>query len=812
MKHTLRIIRFSLLTVIVGASCVYAQMPAPAQEVFAAPVVVPTEPAAPAPQAEAIAPITTPLPAADASLAPLLQAPTLPSTTVTTGEQMVSQAAEDTTEIYLNFDNASIMSIINYLGEQRKINMIPHKDLEGVKVTLSSRTPMTLTKAWDAVLTMLELNGFSMIEVGGIYRVVQNANNGQEPLPIYSSAQGVEPESLPDNDMMIRYAYFLKNIKTDTAISILGKMIDEKNIQENRDLNVLIIKDSSINIKTAMAIIKELDSGGMREAIEVIPLKWTTAENVKKLFEEIIGQEGQDKVIKFNVGSQKEAAYFSPHTKILKDDIHNNLILLGTQKNITRIKDFLYKYIDVPIENAESRLHVKELNFMPAADMKAILEDIIKPPTGTTSEKSLMIEGGYKVFEDVVITAEQGEAGDDNKFGSGNRLIVAANKEDWSRIESFINMLDKPQPQVAIEIMIVDVTLKQVRALGAQMYGIKGKPLGKNINIEFTNLTSGRVKTSGNNSGGSYDPDQSYLTYIKDEVSSPTLVTLGKVPQKEGDSYSSDNIWGYLRAIMNIENNQVVSQPYLVVNNNHPGVFSTNTKRRVPGRLDPSKSITAVVAQDDVSATVEAKITPRINLAGVVDLSIDMTVEEFIASTQADQPSKTTRKMTTKAKLAVGEVLVIGGLTNSKQVESLYQTPVLSQIPIIGNLFKSKNKDKTETNLYVFIRPSIIKPKFEGNPDEYTQLKLDYAKYQLMKNDTYVEDKDPIQRWFFKPSNQTVKQKVGDYAKGILRPIDNFTYGKSRPVTVNLKQDPFFSVTETIAEAKNAKRQFTTQS
>lgn len=755
------------------------------------------------------------LPAAQPTVTP---PETLPAgaQAVTSGTQITGES-EGAAELYLNFDNASILSVINYLGEQKKANIIPHKELEGVKLTLSSKTPITLKRAWDVVLTSLELNGFSMIDVNGIFRIVQNANNGQEPLPFYSSAQGTEPESLPDSDVIIRYAYFLKNIKTDAAVGIVSKFLDEKSIMENKDLNVLIIKDAAINIKNALAIIKELDAGGMAESMELLPLKWTSAENVKKLFDEIIGQENQEKVIRFNT-TQKEASFFAQNTKILKDDIHNSLILLGTPKNITRIKEFVAKYIDIPIENAESRLHIKELSFMPAADMKAILDDIIKPPSGTTtSEKSLVIEGGYKTFEDVVITAEQDESGEDSKFGSGNRLIIAANREDWARIESFINMLDKPQPQVAIEIMIVDVNMRQIRSLGANIYGIKGNPLGKNINVEFTNVNPGAAprNTTGNTSDGddggnsqpSYNPEQSYLSYLPNETGSPSIITLGKAPEKNGDTLGVDNVWAYLRAVMNLENNQVVSQPYIVVNNNKPGKFSTEVNLRVKGKID-ARAINAVQAIENVTAKIEANITPRINLAGIVDLSVDLTIDEFTSTDlTSDQPEKTKRHITTKSKLGVGEVLIIGGLTNSRQSEVMYNTPVLSSIPILGNFFKSKRKDKQETNIYVFIRPSIIKPKFEGNPDEYTQLKLDYAKYQLMKNDSYVDDKDPIQRWFFKPSHQTIKQKVDDYSKGILRPIDNFTYGKSRPVTVNLQEDPFFSVSEAINQAKETKKQ-----
>lgn len=107
----------------------------------------------------------------------------------------------------------------------------------------------------------------------------------------------------------------------------------------------------------------------------------------------------------------------------------------------------------------------------------------------------------------------------------------------------------------------------------------------------------------------------------------------------------------------------------------------------------------------------------------------------------------------------------------------------------------------------MFIRPSIIKPRFEGAPDEYTQLKLDYAKYQIMKNDTYIQDRDPIQRWFFKPTNQTIKQRLSDAARGILRPVDDYTYGRGQPKSVNMQEDPYYRVSEALEQARSKREE-----
>lgn len=730
-------------------------------------------------------------------------------------QAIVIGAYKDTTpsqqeaNIYLNFENASLMSVINYLGEQKKINLIPNKELETTRVSLTTRNPLTLDRAWNVLLTLLETNGFTMIDVDSIYRIVPSKDNGKEPLPMYSSGTGTEPENLPDTDIVVRYVYFFKNMKAEVAQSILSKMISESNIVINKDLNICIIKDQCLNIKSAMKIVKALDIGGLSESISMIPLKWANADNVKKLFDDIIGQEKDERTIRFSsLITSKESTFFSSATKILAEPIKNSLILLGTQKNIEKIKAFIEKYIDLPIDDAASRLHIKELRYIKAQDIEPILNSIIQPPKGSaaTDKGAVVIEGGYKVFEDVIIAAETDDdgSGSVSKRGGGNRLIIACNRDDWRRLEDFIDKLDKPQPQVAIEVMVIDVGLGQIKELGAQTFNIRGKPVARNLNADFTNLAAinTRVPPSDGSAGVVKNPLINIASPGVEGTESPTFITLGRAASATDPNPNNNNIWSIIKTLYNLNNTQIVSQPYAIANNNQQAEITLKTTKRVTGGFDVGKTISAIQKKIWLDATISAKITPHVSLSGTVDLDISIDIGDFVGNTTGDTPTRTTRSLVTKATMATGEVLVLGGLINSTQAESVAKTPILGDIPFIGTFFKSKRKEKTEQNLYVFIRPSVIKPRFEGAPDEYTQLKLDYAKYQIMKNDTYVQDRDPIQRWFFKPSNQTVQQKINDSARGILRPIDKYTYGRDRPKTVDIQNDPYFKVSESIEKAR----------
>jgi hypothetical protein len=145
--------------------------------------------------------------------------------------------------------------------------------------------------------------------------------------------------------------------------------------------------------------------------------------------------------------------------------------------------------------------------------------------------------------------------------------------------------------------------------------------------------------------------------------------------------------------------------------------------------------------------------------------------------------------------MATGEVLVLGGLTSSRHSNQQWEWPILSKIPLIGNLFRSRADLRTKKSLFIFIRPSIMKPHFEGSPDDYTDKKLAYARHQILKNDNYNNIKDPIQRWFFRPGKTPIKQKLAAMAAGEMPILDDFAERRKAPKQVHMSKDPYFKST-----------------
>jgi len=661
----------------------------------------------------------------------------------------------------LNFEKTSLAAIVNFLAERKNINIIPHKDLAAATVSLYNYKPLTVAQAWDMLPTLLEINNLTMNKVGNIYRIVSSKDSGREPLTIYSSATGTRPKDLPNTDQMLRYVYFLRNIKAENAQSILNSMFADRGaVEANKDLDVLFIKEKSLNIKAAMEIIEELDVEGLRQAIEIIQLNYESATAIARLFnDQLLGPKNKnDNAVKFLSFNKTEVNFFSPNVKIMPDASRNTLILIGQEKDIHRIKDFINTFLDVePV--AESRVHIREIKYVPAEQIQKLVTNIIKPPQGISKEDL----ANNRFFEDVNIVADSANSSS-GLYGSGNRLIVTCNKEDWQRLERLIDKLDRPSTQIALEVLIIDVSSDAGRQLGMQIrQSATNKFLGSDLSYGTGTLTASTPSPGAN---------ASMLEAGTSNLSKGAVVSVGQ----------TGNIWAVLRAFIDEKNANIINQPFTIVANRKPAVFSSGKTQSVIGAF---KNVQGLRDQEDNKAFNTLTITPSINSKGIVDLNIKVNFEDFDESSTPSEAgsgnNKITRNLETRAAMAEGETLIVGGLTRSKQSEQLHHFAPFSSIPIIGNLFRSKVKTSNKKNLYIFIRPSLIKPEFTGNADPYTEFKIDYAKNQVFNFQSYGKSSDPAQHFFFKPRKSTISSALDDVKSNRFSWIDNFTERRNQP-------------------------------
>ena len=108
---------------------------------------------------------------------------------------------------------------------------------------------------------------------------------------------------------------------------------------------------------------------------------------------------------------------------------------------------------------------------------------------------------------------------------------------------------------------------------------------------------------------------------------------------------------------------------------------------------------------------VQREVKPQINSSGAIKLFIHQQVSSVagpVSSSNGDLIINK-REIETTQTVDDGQIALIGGLLDDSERRTIEKIPLLGDIPVVGNLFKSKAKSRTKTNLLIFIRPTILR-------------------------------------------------------------------------------------------------------
>lgn len=703
--------------------------------------------------------------------------------------------------IQINFINENLVDIVNMLAELKKVNVIlPSKEADKIKtkVTLSFPEKITLDQAWNLLATLLDMAGYSLVQEGDWWEIIKTTKDiAREPLPLYI---GLSPEKLPDSDVRIRYIYYLSNLKiSPTAMTetppnelrvILEKLLpdirDQKNIYLDSQTNSIIVADKASSIKSVMQIIQYLDQIQLQEKLEIIKLRYLSSQVVADLF---AGMQDQQKGGRVET-RQNEATYFSRNIKIMPYGRGNSLIVLGKRQDIERVKDFVYKYLDVPLDTGQSVLHVYKLQYLDALPFSKVLDRIVKTQakasTGQAAGGPKVVEAAERFFEEVIITADTPERATSSaetgskiigQYSGGNNLIIAARNEDWLRIKQLIEELDIPQPQVIIEVLIAELATAESKLIGSILRNPTCFPLSN----QEVNFQSAQVSPVITNINPGASPPVTTPTSIQSNLlgnvigaSAPfsnvaAQATPGTTVVSFNDSRTGST-FGLLEILDSIRASNIISNPHVIATNHTPTKILAEDSRFLPDAPANINSGSTQISKKWIKAPITVEVTPHISSANTVNLDLNINIDRFLfANTTAAEAATgenqgiNTRRLRTNANVHSGDILALGGLSRDDDQNIRSQTPILGSIPIIGYFFKNRNKRVLKTNLTVFICPTIIMPRLRGGISTYTTDYVNISKRYAQEGFLFDSLRDPITRWFFKDIETDPTDDIDDF-------------------------------------------------
>jgi len=682
--------------------------------------------------------------------------------------------------VKFNFENEDLVKIINMLASKKGMNIILPQGADAInqKVTFKQSKKIPLSQAMSYLSYFLTLSGYAMYPDGSFFVVTRvDPNVGRVPLELFIN---VAPADLPHSEQMIRAVYYFANLRVPEntqGIEPLNLMMKDMLSAQGSYIfdpksNGIIITDKANNIGSIATILTELDSSGSRDVIAVVPLYNSTARTVADLLKNQIIATTTDSrgVIRTDLKAES-GIYFSTNTRVVADERTNSIIIMGRETSVERLREFVQEYMDAPADSGRSILHAYDLQYLDADEFAKVLQEIVtsRGPQQGQSQKE-PVTGPMQFFEGVRVVAESyrpvqaakaiagGTAIEESGtvFQGGNRLIIAARSKDWHRIKSLIQQLDKPQKQVIIEVLIVDLSVTNTKILASQIRNPENlfmTPPG--FNFQSAQIIGPILDNPNETTPPTTIAADLLRILLGGTTSLATLETTG--PGENGSLILSLNdpngsVWGVFQLLNSVVQTNLLSHPFIVTLNNMRGEEIITTIRRADGDQSIGEGGISTVKQKDFEATIKVAVTPRISSLDRLNLQVTIEIDDFISANITDF-TRQTRRVQTNANMNSGQVLVLGGLTRLETDESESETPILGQVPILGWFFKSKSKATIKNNLGIFICPTIVEPKLREGQKTYTSDKVKYAYTQVGESVTYDNLRDPITRFFFLPGS-----------------------------------------------------------
>jgi type IV pilus assembly protein PilQ len=320
------------------------------------------------------------------------------------------------------------------------------------------------------------------------------------------------------------------------------------------------------------------------------------------------------------------------------------------------------------------------LNYASAADVKALLE----------TARLITAEGTVDLDERT------------------NMLIIRDNAKQLAELQQLIAELDKPEPQVEIEAQIMQMNREAAKALGVQ-WGINGRvapDLGNTTGLGFPNrgTVGGRVQQQGPVTQGPTDPRATDVERAGTAVNLPVPGASSALGLSLG---AINGAFGIDMAITALERQgkvKILSTPRVTTQNNKQAEVTQGFQIPIQTQQNNTVSVTFK------DAALKLLVTPQITGANTVIMRIILEngQPDFSRAVNGN-PSINTQRAETSVQVPDGVTTAIGGILQTSETLNEDKTPGLSNIPLLGWLFKRTDSRNESQELLIFITPRIIR-------------------------------------------------------------------------------------------------------
>jgi len=635
-------------------------------------------------------------------------------------------AIPDSASVTLSFSNADIESVASVLAKATGQTILVDPKVKG-SINLISNKPLTKTKAIDAFSTALRTSGFALVDVNGIYRVVPEAD-----AKLISNSV-VTGKSKQGGDQIITRVFKLNYESANNLLPVLRPLVSANNaINAYPGNNTIVITDYASNIQRIGELIETIDAPASTD-VQTIQLRYAIAIDVAAMLNKVL----ENGLAGNNEGGSK--------TVVMADARSNSLLLRSSSPEKVRQIRALVAKLDTP-GNANGNIWVVPLKNAEATKLAVTLRAIVaadaalsaQVASGTAMQATAAVGGSAPA--QINNAPGAGSAAATSSLSSSstpstggiiqaepatNSLIITANEPLYRSLRHVIDQLDKRRGQVYIESIIVEVSSTNAAELGIQWQGLVGAG-NQNTGFGGTNFTS----ANGTPGSNIVNLSQNVNALLSPSTASPVTIppnpglNLGLLTKFNGVTGMS----ALITALSTTTGTNILSTPNLITLDNEEAriVVGQNIPVLSGSYATTGSTATATpfttVARQDIGLIL--RVRPQISEQGLVKMQIYQEVSNVASQVPNQGPILNKRDIETNVIVDDGQTLVLGGLIENNYTDSTSGIPWLSQIPVLGALFRYDNSSRTKTNLLVFLRPYILRDK--GQDQEITANRMQF--------------------------------------------------------------------------------------
>ena len=610
----------------------------------------------------------------------------------------VAQPAAD--GVSLNFANAEIETVVRAIAKIANRNILIDPRVKGT-LNIVTNKPVTSDVAYEILMSALRLQGYAVVEEGGVIKVLPEVEAKTHSVPVSKSRTQLRGEKL------VTHVFHVKNESATQLLQVVKPLISTNNAgAAYANGNVIVVTDYANNVGRIADVIDALDVP-QGDAV-MVSLKYAAAQDLAPIITKLMGDG--------NVGTQGNDP--SQRVSVVADGRLNALLVRS--ESPSRISSVRQLIANMDQPGAAGNVHVVYLKNADATKLAQVLRSVVsgeaRSPAGVGTNQTATVTASNTQQ----MTSTTGTSTTDGGHGiqadrSTNSLIITAPEAVYNNLRAVIDQLDRRRAQVYVEALIAEVTADNAYEFGLQFQnsnlGTNGAGVfgGSNFGTGGNNLLNLATNPLSAGSGLNLAVAKGFLT-LADGTKILNLAMLARFLETQ----SNTNILSTPNLLM-LDNEEAK----IVVGQNVPFVTgqytNTGTSTTV---VNPFQTI----ERKDVGLTL--KVKPQIAEGGALVLQIFQESSSVVATSVSNTSGPTTNKRSIETTAVVdnGEIIALGGLVQDSYSTGADKVPLLGDIPVLGQLFRYDTRQRSKTNLFVFLRPTIIR---------------DEAGYQSLTSDRY---------------------------------------------------------------------------